>query len=176
MPSSTTTLTQTSTITLTHTLTPSPSLTHTTTSTNTPSPTLSYTPSLTPTNTTIPTDTITPTSASVVVTTGDIQIIRLFYDGVVSNLEPDEYVEIKNFDTNSIQLQNWTLRDLADHIYWFPSFVIAPNQVCRIYTDEIHEDFCSFSYRSSQGIWNNSGDTAFLEDSTGKLIDEYSYK
>lgn len=175
MSSSTSTLTQTFTITLTHTLTPSPSLTHTTTPTNTHSPTLTNTSTPTPTNTTLPTVTNTPTSPSVIITTGDVQIIRLLYNGVVSNLEPDEYVEIQNLDTNSIQLQNWTLSDLADHVYWFPSFVIAPNQICRIYTNETHEDFCSFSYRASQGIWNNSGDTAYLKDSTGNLIDEYSY-
>lgn len=127
-----------------------------------------------PIPTPVPTD--TPTAPPpVIVTTGDVQITKIFFDGVVSSYEPDEYVEIKNFDTNSIQLQNWTLRDIAEHVYTFPSFVIAPNQICRIYTNETHADFCSFNYGSSQGIWNNSGDTAYLRDSTGNLIDEYTY-
>jgi hypothetical protein len=106
---------------------------------------------------------------------GNIQITTIFFDGVVSIDEPDEYVEIKNFDTRSIQVEGWTLRDIANHIFTFPNFVMAPNQVCRVYTNQNHPEFCSFNYGSSQAIWNNSGDTAYLRDSSGILIDEYSY-
>lgn len=121
-----------------------------------------------------PTQTPLPTQPPIVIS-GNIQITNIFYNGVVSSYEPDEYVEIKNFDTRSIQVEGWTLRDIAEHIYTFPNFVMAPNQVCRIYTNQILTDFCSFNYGSGQAIWNNTGDTAYLRDSTGKLIDEYSY-
>lgn len=146
--------------------TPIPTTTPTQTTTLTLSPTSTFTS--TPTQTASPT---TPPPA----TSGDIRITYIFFDGTVSSYEPDEYVEIKNFDAQSIQIHNWTLRDLAEHVYTFPEFVMAPNQICRVYTNQDHPDFCSFSYGSGQAIWNNSGDTAYLRNSAGSLIDDYTY-
>ena len=173
---STATATETSTATATETSTATSTETSTATATETSTATAMASSTATATKTSTSTATKTSTSTTLVIlTTGDIQITRIDYDGVANTYEPDEYVEIMNFDTNSIQLHNWTLRDLAEHVYTFSSFVIAPNQTCRIYTNETHADFCSFNYGSSQGIWNNTRDTAYLKDSTGKLIDEYSY-
>jgi hypothetical protein len=72
-------------------------------------------------------------------TTGNIDITNIFYDGAGS-AEPDEYVEIRNNDTNSIQVKGWTLRDEANHTFTFPSFVMTPGQVCRVYTNENHPE------------------------------------
>ena len=68
-----------------------------------------------------------------------VTLVTIFVDGAGTS-EPDEYVEIKNFDTNSIQVHNWTLRDIANHVFTFPEFVMTPNQTCRVYTNEIHSD------------------------------------
>ena len=99
----------------------------------------------------------------------------IFYDGVVSSNEPDEYVEIRNDDTVGIQLHNWTLNDIANHTFTFPSYVMQPGEVCRIYTNENHPEWCGFNYGNGSAIWNNTGDTAALKDGNGTLIDEYSY-
>jgi len=101
----------------------------------------------------IPTQQPTPISTQQPpIISGNIQITTIFFDGVVSIDEPDEYVEIKNFDNRSIQVEGWTLRDIANHIFTFPNFVMAPNQVCRVYTNQNHPEFCSFNYGSSQAI------------------------
>jgi hypothetical protein len=105
-------------------------------------------------------------------TTGDVQITSIFYNGTGSS-EPDEYVQINNNDVNRIQLANWTLRDEANHIFTFPSFVIDPGMVCRVYTNENHPEWCGFDYHSGSAIWNNSGDCAYLRDSSNTLIDQY---
>lgn len=102
-------------------------------------------------------------------------IVDIFYDGVVSSSEPDEYVVIRNDDASPIQLQSWTLRDNADHTFTFPSFVMQPGQVCRVYTNENHPEWCGFNYGSGSAIWNNSGDCAYLRDGTGTQVDEYCY-
>ena len=94
-----------------------------------------------------------------------------FYSGT----GPDEYVEIRNEESFPIQLNDWTLRDAADHIFTFPSFVIQPDQVSRVYTNQNHPEWCGFNYGSGSPIWNNTGDTAYLRDSNGILIDDYSY-
>jgi hypothetical protein len=105
---------------------------------------------------------------------GVVNITTIFYDGAGSQ-EPDEYVETKNDDTKPIQLQNWTLSDAANHVFTFPSFVFQPGQVCRVYTNEVHPEWCGFSYGSGSAIWNNSGDTATLRDGNGTVVDSYTY-
>jgi competence protein ComEC len=149
------------------------------TPTDTPSPTPTDTP--TPTGTAIPptstsTSTSTPTSTPTqgVVTTGNVVITYIYYNGAGS-LEPDEYVEIRNDDSRSIQLYNWTLRDIANHIYTFPSYIMIPGQVCRVYTNEYHPEWCGFDYGHGSAIWNNTGDCAYLRDATSTLIDDYCY-
>jgi cardiolipin synthase A/B len=142
------------------------------TPTNPPLPTLSSSP--TATNTPQPTNspTITPTSPPAA--TGNVDITFIFFDGQGSQ-EPDEYVQIQNMDTVSIQLQGWTLSDAANHVFTFPNFFIQPGQVCRVYTNENHPEWCGFNYGSGSAIWNNTGDTASLRNSNGVLIDMYTY-
>ena len=130
---------------------------------DTPTPTLS--PTLSPT----PGLTITPPPI-----TGNIVITNIFYNGS-GNTEPDEYVEIRNNDTFPIQLANWTLRDQANHIFTFPNFIIQVNQVCRIYTNQSHPEWCGFNYGYGTAIWNNTGDCGYLRNSNSTLIDDYCY-
>ena len=116
-----------------------------------------------------------PTTQPPPIPSGNIVIRDIFYDGVVNSNEPDEYVEIRNDDTNPIQMQNWTLYDVANHTFTFPSYVMQPGEVCRIYTNENHPEWCGFNYGNGSAIWNNSGDTATLKNSIGTLIDEFTY-
>ena len=120
--------------------------------------------------------TITPTSTSTPPphNIGYVVITYIFYDGVLPQ-GPDEYVEIRNDDSFAIQLANWTLRDDANQVYTFPSFVIQPGQVCRIYTNEYHPEWCGFSYMSGLPIWNYTGGCAYLHDSVFNFIDDYCY-
>jgi len=107
--------------------------------------------------------------------TGMIEITAIFYDGVVSTKEPDEYVEIRNPEPYSIELLGWTLRDQDNHSYTFPSFQIDPGQICRVYTDEIHPEWCGLNWDSGSPIWDNGGECGRLQDSSGAVVDEYCY-
>jgi hypothetical protein len=103
-------------------------------------------------------------------------VIRDIFQFGTGSSEPDEYVEIENDDDFPIQLKDWTLEDNEHHVFTFPSFVIQPNQTCRIYTNEIHPEWCGFSYGSGSGIWNNTtGDHAYLRDANGTFISEKMY-
>lgn len=110
-----------------------------------------------------------------VANTGNVLITNVFYDGVVSSSEPDEYVEIRNNDSKTIQLLNWMLRDNANHTFTFPNFLMEPGTTCRIYTNEYHAEWCGFNYGIGSAIWNNSGDCGYLYDSTGSLLHKYCY-
>jgi competence protein ComEC len=141
-----------------------------------PTPTPTPTPTSTQTITNPPpepTNTPTPTNQPPA-NSGDVDIVSVFFDGS-SSQEPDEYVEIENVDTVTIQMASWTLSDAANHVFDFPAFLIQPGQTCRVYTDENHPEWCGFNYGSGSAIWNNSGDTATLKDANGTLVDTYIY-
>jgi hypothetical protein len=85
------------------------------------------------------------------------------------------YVEFRNADNQAIQLSGWTLQDIAQHVYTFRSFEMQPGQVCRVYTNEVHPEWCGFSYGSGSAIWNNTGDCAYLMDGNGTEVHNFCY-
>jgi len=142
-------------------LRPEASPTPTATPTLPPGPVPSSTPTSTPTSTTSPGG-------------GEVVIDDIFYDGSGS-AEPDEYVVIRNTGAQSVDLDGWTLQDAASHVFTFPAFTMAPGQVCRVYTNEDHPEWCGFSYGSGSAIWNNGSDCATLQDGVGTMVDTYCY-
>jgi hypothetical protein len=155
--------------------TPTPTATHTPVpATATPTRTPTTTPTTTRTPTASPTASRTPTPTATVNPQLLVQITFIHYDGSGSN-EPDEYVSIQNQGTTAVQLQNWTLRDNAadPHIFTFPSFTLQPGQTCNVYTNVVTG--CGFSFGSGSAIWNNTGDCAYLRNSSGSTIDTYCY-
>jgi hypothetical protein len=109
-----------------------------------------------------------------VTTPAGVGITTIHHDGSGTN-EPDEYVEFRNGSGAAVELAGWTLRDEAGATFTFPSFLMQPDQICRVYTNEVHADSCSFSFGSGTAIWNNGGDFAYLRDSSGAVIDQYCY-
>jgi hypothetical protein len=120
--------------------------------------------------------------------TGNVVITEILWRQTASN-DPnvliDEYVEIENQGNVSIQLDNWRLTDSGPSSFTFPAHVIAPGETCRIYShDPVSPNNthpCQFTFgRTSPGtpsnyIWNNTGDTANLYDSTDTLVNSCGY-
>ena len=105
-----------------------------------------------------------------------MRIVEIFSNGIKGTQEPDEYVEILNEGTVSIQLKDWMLSDESGHSFIFPEFMLEPGKRCRIYTNEDHPEWCGFSFENSQAIWGNSGDCATLRDRQALIVDEACYK
>jgi len=40
---------------------------------------------------------------------------------------------------------------------------------------KIYTNMGEFSYGRGAAVWNNTGDTAYLRDGEGELVDSYSY-
>lgn len=100
----------------------------------------------------------------------------IFFDGVVPRVESDEYAEIANVGTAPVDLGGWRLNaGNPDQDFWFPSFVLQPGQVCRVYTNEHHPEHCGFSFGSGKALWNNKGDCGYLYDASGTEISRYCY-
>ncbi|MFC2068429.1 thermonuclease family protein [Chloroflexota bacterium] len=107
-----------------------------------------------------------------------IHITRIFYDGLVPRAESDEYVEITNRGNEAVDIRGWVLKDISEGYpaFTFPSFILKPANSIRVYTNEVHQEYGSFSFGYEQAIWNNSDpDTAALFDANGREIFRKSY-
>jgi micrococcal nuclease len=126
-------------------------------------------PESTPEPVVLPTESAAPSA-------GDVQITFIFYDGIVKQVESDEYAEIANVGAAPIDIGGWLL-NAGDpgQDFVFPGFVLQPGQVCRVYTNEYHPDSCGFSFGSSRAIWNNKGDCGYLYNANRELASTYCY-
>jgi len=108
----------------------------------------------------------------------NVQITYIFYDGLVPYAESDEYVEITNVGDQAQELTGCVLRDISEGYpsFTFPSYILAPGESIRVYTNEYHPEWGGFSFEYGQAIWNNSvPDVAVLYDNQGNEVSRKSY-
>ena len=108
----------------------------------------------------------------------NVQITRIFYDGVVPRVESDEYVEITNLGDQPQDLASWVLKDISEGYpsFTFPHYILEPGATIRVYTNEIHPEWGGFSFGYGKAIWNNSDpDVAALYDAQGREVSRKSY-
>ena len=108
----------------------------------------------------------------------NVQITYIFYDGLVYRVESDEYVEITNLGSEPQDLAGWVLKDISEGYpsFTFPSYVLAPGQSIRVYTNEIHPEYGGLSFGYGKAIWNNTEpDTAALYNTQGQEVSRRSY-
>lgn len=105
-----------------------------------------------------------------------VVISKIYYDGQVPQVESDEYAEITNIGSESVNLEGWRLNaGNPGQDFYFPNFQLEPGQSCRVYTNEDHPDTCGFNSRNSQPVWNNKGDCGILFNAEGVQVDENCY-
>jgi FlaG/FlaF family flagellin (archaellin) len=111
-------------------------------------------------------------------TTTNVKIARVFYDGLVPRTESDEYVEITNLGSESVDLKGWVLKDISEGYpsFTFPSYLLQSGKSIRVYTNEVHPEYGGFSFGRGSAIWNNSSpDTAALFNAQGQEVSRKSY-
>jgi len=87
-----------------------------------------------------------------------------------------EWVEIVNEGSAAVNLEGYSLKDEANHIYTFPAFTLQPGAAVRLYSGQGQDDASSLYWGLvGEAVWNNGGDSAFLRDGEGNLVDSYSY-
>lgn len=86
-----------------------------------------------------------------------------------------EHVVIRNDTAAATTLTGWTLRDLANHAFTFPSFVLQGGSGVKVWTKAGVNDAENLFWRRRSAIWNNAGDTAILRDQRGTEVARYVY-
>jgi len=104
---------------------------------------------------------------------------NLTIDYIEYNPEGDEaqgeYVVLTNHENYNVSMVGWFLQDEAAQTAYEFNFTISNNSSIRIYTGDGTDNSTTLYWGWHQGIWNNSGDFAILQDENGYLVDSYKY-
>ncbi len=144
-------------------------------STPTPTPLPTFTP--TPIHTAVPTATPMPAATNTPVPApSNVKITYILYNPSGSDVN-GEYVRIKNIGGIAQNLAGWKLYDAASntHVFDFPSMTLQPNGTVQIWTKSGSNTATNVYWGSGAAIWNNTGDTATLSNSSNQIISVCSY-
>lgn len=93
----------------------------------------------------------------------------------------DEYVRVVNLEERPMNLKGFRISDRYGHTYSFPSAILLPGHTALLFTGQGKDlldprDQVKLYWNSDWPIWNNEGDTAFLRDPEGRLVDSFEYR
>ena len=182
---------------------PDPVATASPTPTTSPSPTASPTPTASSTLTASPTSTASPTETATAAATpsatptatlptAPTATATLRSSTALVRIAPscsqwdapgeddqnlnEEYVCLENQGGIVAYLTGWHMRDLANHYYDFPAFLLPGGAQVRIHTGWGANTATDLYWRQGSAVWNNSGDTVFLYDAGWELVHRYEYE
>jgi Flp pilus assembly pilin Flp len=87
----------------------------------------------------------------------------------------EEHICFTNRDAYTADMTGWTVADAVNHSYTFPRFHLQAGASVRLYSDRGTDTESQLYWGTEGNIWNDKGDTAYLRDAAGALVDEYSY-
>lgn len=85
----------------------------------------------------------------------------------------EEWIAITNSGESSVDLSGWWIKDKADNTYTFPSFSLSAGSTVTIYTSEGEDSNTELYWNRPSAVWNNDGDTAYLYNTSGEIVDSY---
>jgi len=87
-----------------------------------------------------------------------------------------EYVVVTNSSsTTSYTLTGYTISDRSAHIYKFPTFTLKPKASVTVHTGSGTNTASNLYWRSKAYIWTNTGDTAYLKNTSKTLKDSCTW-
>jgi len=89
-----------------------------------------------------------------------------------------EWVEIDNVGPTAVSMTSWVLKDESStHRYTFPSgYSLRAGSTVSVFTGCGKNTSATLYWCNARGaVWNNSGDTGFLLDPFGNLVDQFGY-
>lgn len=93
----------------------------------------------------------------------------------------DEYVRVANLEERPMNLRGFRISDRYGHTYIFRSVILPPGHTLLLFSGSGKDLLDSggqvkLYWNSDWPIWNNEGDTAFLRDPEGRLVDSFEYR
>lgn len=86
-----------------------------------------------------------------------------------------EWIKIKNKANEVVDLDGYKLTDSDGHVFNFPDTYIDPGKNLFVYTGQGENNETALYWGSGSAIWNNGGDTAYLYNEKGELVDTYQW-
>ena len=92
-----------------------------------------------------------------------------------------EFVRIANISGQIVDIGGYSIEDREGHRYRFPSAWLRPGYVLTLVTGEgqdrrDHAGPVTLYWNRRAGVWNDRGDTAYLRDPKGEVVDRFEYK
>ncbi|HKC89817.1 MAG TPA: S8 family serine peptidase, partial [Candidatus Limnocylindria bacterium] len=82
-----------------------------------------------------------------VVASANVVFTDIIFNGRVPVTEADEYVELQNQGSLPQNMSGWKISSLrGGQTYAFGALTMQPGQICRLYTNEIHPEWCGLSW------------------------------
>jgi len=92
-----------------------------------------------------------------------------------------EFVRIANVSDRNLDVSGYSIADRDGHRYRFPSAQLRPGYVLTLVTGEGQDRRdgagpITLHWNRRSGVWNDRGDTAYLRDQNGEIVDRFEYK
>jgi len=92
-----------------------------------------------------------------------------------------EFVRIVNISRQMVDLSGYSIADRVGQRYRFPSAWLRPGHVLTLVTGEGQDRRdeagpITLHWNRRSGVWNDRGDTAYLTDPAGEVVDRFEYK
>ncbi|MCU1613501.1 MAG: hypothetical protein JWO98_1041 [Frankiales bacterium] len=86
-----------------------------------------------------------------------------------------EYVNLQNLTRSTQVITNWTIRDVAGHVYKFPTTSIPAGRTITLRTGKGANSTTTRYWQQTNYIWNNDRDTAYLRNAAGASVYTCAY-
>ncbi|MFD6259867.1 lamin tail domain-containing protein [Micromonospora chalcea] len=113
--------------------------------------------------------------------TPPFMITKVYYDSPGKDTRSNaslnaEYVQLTNKRKTVLNLKGYYVRDKAGHVYSFTGdFKVAAGNSIVIHTGKGTNKGTHRYWGSAAYVWNNDGDTAYLRNPSGSLVDSCSW-
>ena len=109
-----------------------------------------------------------------------VRITGLRYDGPGSDvIAPNgEWIEFSNVGDVAVDLEGYLVRDAGRHVYTFTETLLPPGARLYLYSGRgsaSEDPLERYWGLSGEAVWDNTGDSAYLQTPDGALVDCFVY-
>lgn len=97
------------------------------------------------------------------------------FGGVGNENLTEEWACFANHENTSVDMTNWVAKNDSGHTFTFPAFTLPSGASVKLHTGSGTNTSTDLYWGSRSTIWNKAGDTVYLYDTNGNLVDEYNY-